>query len=207
MSYFLRGLILGGVAAGQPGPLQAFLVSLVVRVGRRQALPAALSPLISDGPIVFLVLVVLTQVPSWLLFALRVGGGVFLLYLAWSAWQTARRPPEIAPEDPTLPSRGVLQAAVMNFLSPGPYIFWATINGPILLEGWRNSPGLGLSFLAGFYGALIGGLAIFIIVVSVIGGIGPRATRGLGFISAVALLAFGVYQLAAGVSGLRAELA
>jgi hypothetical protein len=49
----------------------------------------------------------------------------------------------------------VLKAALVNALGPGPYLFWGLIAGPILLAGWRVSPGHAISFLVGFYGTLI----------------------------------------------------
>ena len=91
----------------------------------------------------------------------------------------------------------------MNALSPGPYLFWATISGPILIAGWRASPALGLAFLQGFYAALVGGMALFVLVAGLTGRIDPRLNRGLGLFSAVALLAFALYQL---TTGLRALL-
>lgn len=95
----------------------------------------------------------------------------------------------------------------MNLLSPSPYIFWATVAGPILIEAWREAPMLGLSFLAGFYAALIGGLILFILVIGGAGKIDSRVNKVLSAVSAVALLGFGLYQLAAGMSGVGAALA
>jgi threonine/homoserine/homoserine lactone efflux protein len=191
----------------QPGPFQAFLLSLVARYGWRRAMPAVLAPLISDPPIVTVVLLVLTRLPAQFLSVLRVGGGLFLLYLAWGAWQAwrAERQSDGALAEPPSGStlRAILKASLMNALSPGPYLFWATISGPILIAGWRASPALGLSFLLGFYAALIGGMALFVLVAGLTGRIDPRLNRGLGLVSAVALLAFGLYQL---TTGLRALL-
>jgi len=205
LSYLLRGLILGGTAAAQPGPFQAFLLGLVTRNGWQRALPAALAPLISDGPIIFIVLLTLTRMPQGALAALRVAGGLFLLYLAWGAWAAFRAAPvgEAAPSGGAAaePSwRSILKAALMNFLSPSPYIYWATITGPILIAAWRAAPSLGLAFLLGFYMALTGGLALFILLAGLTGSISPRVNRGLGLFSAVVLFAFGLFQL---VTGLR----
>ena len=43
------------------------------------------------------------------------------------------------------------------------------------------------------------GLALFILVAGLTGSIGPRVNRGLGLFSAVALFAFGLFQLATGL--------
>ena len=202
----LQGLFLGATAAAQPGPFQAFLLSLIARNGWRKTLPAALAPLISDGPILLIVLLVLTRLPVWVLPLLQIAGGLFLLYLAWGAWHTVRMKPipanPIAQADKTRVRSSVMKAALMNFLSPSPYIFWATVAGPILVTAWRESPLSGLAFLAGFYAALIGGLMLFIAVFGGLGNIDPRINRGLGLLSVVALLGFGIYQLVVGLNRL-----
>jgi threonine/homoserine/homoserine lactone efflux protein len=207
-AYLLQGLILGATAAAQPGPFQAFLLSLIARDGWRRTLPAALAPLISDGPIIVLVLLVLVQLPEWLLSVLQITGGVFLLFLAWGAWQAFRdSSPAI---DGALPAiqgdvrSNILKASLMNFLSPSPYIFWATVTGPILIDAWRQAPTLGLAFLAGFYTALIGGLTLFIFVFAGASRIDPRMNRVLSAVSAIGLFAFALYQLVAGINDLRA---
>jgi len=205
LPYLLRGLILGGTAAAQPGPFQAFLLSLVARDGWRRALPAVLAPLVSDPPIVALVLVVLTRLPERWLAVLQVAGGVFLFYLGWGAWRAFRT--WTAGDTASAPARGsnlaaILKAAVMNALSPGPYLFWATISGPILVAGWRERPVLGLAFLLGFYAALIGGMVLFVLVVGLTGRIGPRLNRALAAFAVVALFGFGLYQFVTGVRAL-----
>ncbi|CUS05354.2 Lysine exporter protein (LYSE/YGGA) [Candidatus Promineifilum breve] len=208
LPYIIQGLILGATAAAQPGAFQAFLLSLLARDGWRRTLPAAFAPLLSDGPILVLVLLVLTRLPEGFLSGLRIGGGLFLLYLAWGAWRSLRQTATgSTTAQPAAPGslRGTLtRAALMNFLSPGPYLFWATVAGPILLEAWRRSPAFGLGFLISFYVAIIGGLMVFILVFAGAGRIDPRVNRALGVVSVVGLLGFGLYQLVTGVGGLMA---
>jgi threonine/homoserine/homoserine lactone efflux protein len=64
-AYLLQGIGYGFAAAVQPGPFQTYLISQTLSNGWRQTLPAALAPLISDGPIIILTLVVLSHVPGW----------------------------------------------------------------------------------------------------------------------------------------------
>lgn len=195
---FAQGFLLGGAAAAQPGPFQAFLLSLVLRNGWARSLPAAFAPLISDGPIIVLVLFVLTRLPEWGLHALRIAGGLFLLYLAWGAFKSFRE--EMATTEALEPEpRGVLKAALMNALSPNPYIYWSTITGPILIDAWQQSPGHAVAFLLGFYGALVGGCMLLITLFAAAGKLDPRVSRGLALFSAVALLAFGLFQLFTGL--------
>ncbi len=201
-TYLIQGLLLGGAAAVQPGPFQALLLSLALSGGWRRAVPAAFAPLISDGPILILVLVVLTQVPAWLVSVLQVGGGLFLIYLAWGAYRAAQSAGTIDPDSLPSPNGSILKAALTNFLSPNPYIFWATVAGPILISAWRQAPINGLAFLLGFYTALIGGMILFVLLFSAAGQISPQVNKALAWLSAVALFAFGLFQLVRGVGSL-----
>lgn len=199
--YFSQGLLLGFSAAAQPGPFQAYLLAQTMRNGWQRTIWAAFAPLLSDGPIIVLVLLVLTRTPDWFLNGLRLAGGLFLLYLAWGAYQIFRRPP-MATATPEAAQRGIWQAALMNGLSPNPYIFWGTISGPILIAAWRQSPGWGIGFMLGFYGALIGGFMAFVALFAVAKTLDPRVSRWLSAFSALALLLFALYQFVAGGRGL-----
>jgi len=197
--YFLQGATLGLSASATPGPFQAFLLSQTLKNGWRHTLPAAFAPLISDGPILFFVLLLLTQTSNSLLDTLRIAGGLFILYLAYGTAKSIRQ--AIATPQATTESsrRSVLNGALMNALSPGPYIFWSVLAGPIVLEGWRQSPLLGVSFVLGFYGTLIGGFAAFVILFATTSQLGPRVRYILNIVSAIALLIFGLYQLWTGL--------
>lgn len=200
--YFLQGLTLGLSATAAPGPFQAFLLAQALKHGWKRTLPATLAPLVSDGPIVFLVLLVLTQTPLWFLNGLQIAGGVFVLYLAKGALAALKTPVTI-PENPTLANhQNFFKAVLMNSLSPGPYLFWSVIAGPVVLEAWRQSPGMGLSFVLGFYGALIGGFVAFVVLFATASQLGPKINFFLRLVSAVALMIFGLYQLWVGLTGL-----
>ena len=204
LSYLLQGLALGFPAAAQPGPLQAYLLAQAAQNGWRRTLPAALAPLISDGPIIVLVVLILTQLPPLAMMIMRIIGGVFILYLGVMAWrslgQLEERPSTTAttPSPPPAKQQSVWQAAVMNLLNPNPYLFWGTVGGPILLAGWGESGRHAALFLIGMYIMLVGGLALLILFFGTVGAFSPRARWWLGTLSAVALLLFGSYQLIGG---------
>ena len=62
-------------------------------------MPAVLAPLLSDGPIIVLVLIVLSRVPPWWIQLLRFAGGFFILYLAAGALRFWRHPEAVAVSD------------------------------------------------------------------------------------------------------------
>lgn len=199
--YILQGIIYGFAAAAQPGPFQTYLISQSLLNGWRRTLVAALAPLVSDGPIIALCLLVLSRVPDWLERLLSIAGGVFVLYLAFGAYKAWRYFDARLPESGTGSRQSLLKAATMNALSPGPYIFWSLVTGPILLRGWRETPVYGISFMLGFYLTMMSSLGAIIVVFGAARQLGPRVNRALLAASAVALFLFGLYQLVSGVLG------
>lgn len=196
--YFLQGLTLGFSAGVQPGPFLAYLLNQTLALGPRRALPFALAPLGSDGPIIAIILLVLTQMPVGFLRVLQIVGGLFLLYLAYGAYQTARANAAITPRST---QTGFINAVLMNTISPGPWIFWSTVGGPLLIEAWRLSAGHALSFVLGFYITLLGTLMGFVLLFATAHRLDSRLTRGLNYVAALVLLGFGLYQLWRGILG------
>ena len=197
--YILQGIGYGLAAAAQPGPFQTYLISQTLLKGWKRTLPAALAPLLSDGPIIALCLLVLSQVPSWLQRFLYIAGGLFLLYLAYGAYKAWKNFDPSIPSVETTPQQSILKAALINVLNPNPYIFWSLVTGPILVAGWRETPIYGIGFMAGFYVTMILGFSALIIVFGSARQLGPKVNRALLGISAIALFCFGLVQLWLGI--------
>ena len=156
-------------------------------------MPAALAPLISDGPIIAVCLLVLSQVPAGMEKVLYIASGLFILYLAFGSYKVWRSNNTTLEAENTS-KQSVWKAALMNSLSPGPYVFWTLITGPILVSGWRESPVYGIGFLAGFYVTIVALLAGIILVFGLASKFGPRVNRAMLGISTIALVMFGFYQ-------------
>jgi threonine/homoserine/homoserine lactone efflux protein len=196
----LKYVVIGGgfafAAAVQPGPLQAYLFSRVAAIGWRRTLPASLSPLLSDGPIAFIALVVLGRLSPAMQNALRAAGGVLLLYFAWrtlrqwrqgSASSSSRQAGKIP--------RTLLEAAVVNMLNPNPYLGWTLVLGPVVVAAWRQAPITGVTVVVAFYATLIAMLGVLIFAFGTARFLGPRLQRTLLLVSAVVLAGIGIYQL------------
>ena len=98
----------------------------------------------------------------------------------------------------------VLKAAVVNLLNPNPYLSWSLVLGPLLIQAWRASPAQGISLLGSFYITLIASTALILVPFAGARALGPPVGRAMLGASAVALCAFGLYQVwAGGVSLLR----
>jgi threonine/homoserine/homoserine lactone efflux protein len=205
MVYLAQGIAFGLAAAAQPGPFQTYLIMQALRSGWRRALPSIFAPLISDGPIIALVLLVLSRVPAGLVRVLQLAGGLFVLYLAASAFQAWRGFAAQGPEETSAVPGNVLRAALVNLLNPAPYLFWSLVTGPLLIAGWRASPVNAISLLAGFYGAMLLCLAGILLVFAGARRFGQTVTRGLLGLSALALAGFGLLQLWQGAAALGGQ--
>jgi threonine/homoserine/homoserine lactone efflux protein len=93
------------------------------------------------------------------------------------------------------PDGSLWRAALMNLLSPGPYVFWSLVAGPVLLQALEEGVTYAAAFLAGFYMAMVATLAALIVVFGTAGRVAPRLSRALISLSALLLAAFGVRQL------------
>lgn len=195
----IQGIGYGFSAAVQPGPFQTYVLSQTLHRGWRSTLPMALAPLLSDGPIIALVLLVLSQIPDSLQRLLYIASGLFILYLARGAFITWRDFDPQAATEAKPNQQNLLKAALMNLISPGPYIFWSLVTGPVLLNGWRESPANGVGFMVGFYAAMIASLGGLILLFGTAKQLGPKVNRAMVGISAVALVCFGLYQLWRGI--------
>lgn len=193
------GAVYGFAAALQPGPFQTYLITRTLRNGWRHTLPAVFAPLLSDGPIIALVVSTLHQMPAWWLQILRFVGGLFVLYLAFGVLHAYRHADDgsWAPEPPA--RQGVLRAALVNVLNPGPYVYWSLVMGPLLLAGWRDAPVKGVGLLAGFYVSMVISLAGILLLCAGVEQFGTKVTRRLFGLSGIALALLGGYQIWSGV--------
>lgn len=201
--YLALSATFGFAAAVMPGPFLAFILSHSLTHGWRRSAPAAFAPLLTDGPIAVLVLVLLSQIPPTLVQGLRLVGGVFLLYLAFEAFKAYRRFEPGATPPPASAGGSLWRAAAVNVLGPGPYLGWSLVMGPLFLEGWAKGPASGLAVLAGFYGAMVLALLAMIFLFSAARRLGERVNRALVGLSSLGLLGFGLYQLWLGALALQ----
>jgi threonine/homoserine/homoserine lactone efflux protein len=186
--FFIQGVALALPTTLVPSPLKVYLIVH----GWRPTLPVVLVPLITDGPTILASLLLLNQVPGWSVSALRIAGGLLIPTIAWRLLKLLRR------EDPALHAseqgarQNLRQALAINLLNPNPYLLWAVVGGPIVLDAWQNrSPGSGLSFIAG--------LAALVLVFGLAGRLNANVNRILNAVSALTLLVMGFYQIVAGI--------
>ncbi len=200
INYFIFGISYAFACVVQPGPFQAFLFSQSLTNGWRKTFPLVFAPLFSDLPIIILVLFVLTNVPLVVLRIFQCFGGLFLLFLAFKAYK-ARHKLNKSDKQNISQYGNLFKAVLVNLLNPNPYLGWSLVMGPMLLNGWRGNPKNGLALLIGFYSSLIIYSIVMIVLFATAGNLGPRINRISLYISVIAFVFFGFYQLWSGIAG------
>ena len=152
MDKLALGISLGLGAGLAPGPLLALVIRSTLQDGVAAGVRVAFSPLVTDIPIIVLALTLAATLPDAALGALGIAGGGFVLWLGVEALRGTAARAEAPPSAPA-PQRDVLQGALVNALSPHPWVFWITVGAPILGEHGAGGSAL---FLGAFYLLLIG---------------------------------------------------
>lgn len=189
------GIIYAFGAAVQPGPLQAYLITQTLSNGWRRTIYSSFVPLFSDVPIIFLMLFILNNVPTIMIHIIQCVGGIFILYLSFSAYKTWRDYDAKKVLEYKSSRQTFLKAVLINLLNPNPYIGWSLVMGPTLLTAWRVSPFSGIELLLVFYTTMIFFIALIIVLFAFTKTIGPQISKIMVGVSAIVLAGFGLYQL------------
>lgn len=173
--FLIVGLVLGISAGLSPGPLLTLVISQTLRHGVREGIQVALAPLLTDVPIILLATVVLSRWANAhaIVGLISFAGGLFVLYLAYGCFRTTGLDMDACSAEPQSLSKG----AIVNALSPHPYLFWLTVGGPTMIKAWDESPAAGAAFVMSFYGCLVGAK----LVVAVLAGQSKQMLTGKAY--------------------------
>lgn len=156
-TYLAWGLSLGLSAGISPGPLLALVVAASLRSGLGGGLRVALAPLLTDLPIIVLAVLLVGSLPPGSARWLGTAGGIVVVWIGVGILRSTRKEASPAGSGSVHHPRGELwRGVVVNALNPHPYLFWTTVGGPALVNGWRASPWYALAFLLPFYFLLVG---------------------------------------------------
>ena len=197
--YLIFGITYAFAAAIQPGPFQTFIISQTLKNGWKRTLPAAFAPVLSDGPIIILVLLILNNIPPAFIKFLQIGGGLFLLYLSYGSFNSFLNFDKIKKPEENKSDSTLFKAVLVNILNPAPYIGWSLIMGPMFIKGYRESTMNGIVLIAAFYFTIIICQAGIILLFGLAKNLGPKVTRITLGIASIGLAGFGVYLLWQGV--------
>ncbi len=195
-----------GLAAGTSiGPLHTLLMNVTLTYGWRMGVLIALSPLMTDIPIILVMTVLLSQLPPAFGPILNVVGAFAVFFIAYRTFVELKTPTQLDGSTTQPASFSVLMRGMaMNFLNPAPYIFWGTITGPLLRQAFTESIGAGVLFLLQFYGVFLGIMVAFMVVFDRARNLDPRIIRALSLFSVIVMAVLGVSLLVQGIQGLAA---
>ncbi len=136
--YFALAALTFGLASGlKPGPLGVFVIHQTLSRGIFQGFMSSLAPILTDGPIIILALLLTVQLSElfWFVSLISIFGSI---YLANIAYKIFKAPNDINPSSKDGGKSSLAMAVKINFLSPAPYIFWLTIGSGYLLMGSKS---------------------------------------------------------------------
>nr|WP_315471896.1 LysE family transporter [uncultured Rhodoferax sp.] len=159
--YFLSALSFGLAAGVKPGPLGVFVIQQTLAKGLLAGVRASLAPLITDGPIIIAALWFLSHFKSIQLFAaaMSLAGGIYLLWIGLKMFRVQ----DVALSAPLQSKRSFTTAVKLNFLNPGPYLFWFTVGGSYIIRGTSQEV---FVFISTSIGTLIGAKLAMAIIAS-----------------------------------------
>lgn len=155
MAAFFTGAGLGLGAGISPGPLLTLVITATLERGFGAGVRVALAPFVTDIPIILATVLFLNALPSLFLDGVAGVGGLFVIYLGVATIRQAASA-RLTEIQPGKYDRDLWKGALVNILSPHPWLFWLSVGGPTVLQMGRRSPIFAAAFLVGFYGLLVG---------------------------------------------------
>lgn len=154
ISLIATAVVLGATSGLSPGPLLTLVVAESFQRGFRSGAAVAIAPIITDLPIVLLMMVLANALSSmnYVIGVLYLAGSCYLAYLSIELFRIKGM--EI--DTTSNPRTSFIKGIVANLLNPAPYIFWLTVGTPLLLQAKEISWLVLAAFLGFFYGLLVG---------------------------------------------------
>ena len=149
-------LILGLGEGIKPGPLNTLVITETLQHDWRAGTKVALSPLITDAPIITISAWMwsqatsLTGVEAILYFA----GAAFLIWLGIDGLRSAS--PTFDDIESPQEEHSLRRGVITNILNPNPWMFWTLAGAPFMVAAWHQSPWMPFAFVIPFLSVLIG---------------------------------------------------
>lgn len=154
IKFALTGAFLGLAAGISPGPLLTLVITETLRHNSKAGIKVAVSPLITDLPIILVTLLIITELSQFntILGIISFLGGVFVAYLGIESLKTKGL--SISGSSPE--SLSLKKGIIANLFNPHPYLFWATVGTPYIFKASGISILALILFLGSFYIMLTG---------------------------------------------------
>lgn len=163
VEYLAMGSFLGFAAGTSPGPLLAVTISETLQHGKWEGIKVAISPLITDLPIILSILFILSHLTNYnsVIGIIAFFGAFYLIYSGMESLKIKQRSVELRLEKKDALKKGI----IVNFGNPHPYIFWISIGGPIIFKTLDTHISATILFILGFYIFLVGSKVVITLLV------------------------------------------
>jgi threonine/homoserine/homoserine lactone efflux protein len=163
IEFLALGSFLGLAAGTSPGPLLAVTISETLQHGKWEGIKVAVSPLITDLPIILSVLFVLSHLTGYdsIIGIVAFFGAAYLIYSGIESLKIKTDSVELNVEKKDALKKGI----IVNFGNPHPYVFWFSIGGPIIFKSLSTHVSATILFILGFYTFLVGSKVVVALIV------------------------------------------
>ncbi|MGE4557677.1 MAG: LysE family translocator [Desulfovibrionaceae bacterium] len=163
IDYITTGAVLGLSAGLAPGPLLALVISETLQRGVKAGVGVALSPIVTDFPIILLTLLLLAQLSGLhdVLGIISLLGGAVILHMGIDSL----RPNPTECVGSGTGRRSLMKGVLANACNPHPYLFWLSVGGPIMSKALSQGIAALAAFIGCFYLSLIGAKVLLAILV------------------------------------------
>jgi len=149
-------LIMGLGEGIKPGPLNTLVITETLQHDWRAGTKVAISPLITDAPII--------TISAWMWSqATSLSGVEAFMYLAGAAFLTWLGIDGIRSASPTFDNlespqdeHSLRRGVITNLLNPNPWMFWTLAGAPFMVAAWNQSPWMPFAYVIPFLSMLIG---------------------------------------------------
>ncbi|MGX9367447.1 LysE family transporter [Desulfoplanes sp. PS50] len=152
--YLLAGAALGLGSGLAPGPLLTLVLTQTLRHGPREGIKVALSPLLTDGPVLVASILALSWIQAYPapMGIISLVGSLVVAFYGYDCFKIrskATEPTEIRP-------RSLKKGLLANLTNPHMYLFWITVGAPTTVRAHATGLLGSAGFLLGFYACLVG---------------------------------------------------
>jgi threonine/homoserine/homoserine lactone efflux protein len=156
-----------GLSAGlTPGPLFALVLRQTLLHGAKAGIRTSFAPLLTDLPIVLLVLIAVDRLQRFrpVLGVIGLIGAGYLLFLAYETWKSKADIP-VANAAPG-PQNTLTNAVIVNYLNPNPWLFWITVGTPVMTRARGSGWYAVIAFIVVFLALLVGSKILLAVAVA-----------------------------------------
>ena len=161
--FIISGLVFGLGGGLTPGPLMTLVITESLKHGTKEGLKVAMAPLITDLPVVFLSIFLLSRLSelNLVIGIISVLGAIFLVYLGYESLTFQG----IEIDTKTFRSQSLRKGILANIFNPAPILFWISVGAPTVLKGYEVSLMASVYFIFFMYLCLVGSKLLMALLV------------------------------------------